>query len=283
LDVLSAIKVISEIEKSSRKREIISPIYNQEYVQSRIDGLICRFSIPKGTPPGWHVFVPDSLKTVKIVREAEYSEIQGYLEILQRVKMVTMYKKGLTYFCIPLKNSQLGLDFKEIVPVRLPSDDVFDFDTINVRYDGSTFWYQEKNILSDIFKASYLRESFRSLLPASQLKYHGLSLEEKSAYAIKMNLDKDILEKLKKDKMEKAVTHGGGKLIGFHEYNTHLKVTFSVDGQEYTSTVRKDDSLEVISSGICLSGEDSKFDLKSLVSVFREKQRKDESGDDDDY
>ena len=46
-------------------------------------------------------------------------------------------------------------------------------------------------------------------------------------------------------------------------------VTFTVDGQTHRSTVHKND-LTVLVAGICLSGEDRKFDLQSLVGVIRE-------------
>jgi hypothetical protein len=51
-----------------------------------------------------------------------------------------------------------------------------------------------------------------------------------------------------------------------------VRVRYRVHGHEYISSVDKDD-LSVQLAGICLSGEDQKFDLSSLVGVLHEGMR----------
>ena len=74
------------------------------------------------------------------------------------------------------------------------------------------------------------------------------------------------------DKIKRALSHGGGEFKSYIERADSYTVTFSLDGEDFSSTIRKDD-FEVVSAGICLSGEDRKFDLQSLVGVVKKGQR----------
>jgi hypothetical protein len=65
--------------------------------------------------------------------------------------------------------------------------------------------------------------------------------------------------------------HAGAELKDYVERKDVYTVTYEVDGQRHVSAVAKKD-LSVQVAGICLSGEDRKFDLHSLVGVIREAQ-----------
>ena len=58
-------------------------------------------------------------------------------------------------------------------------------------------------------------------------------------------------------------------MIDYLERADGIRVTYRVDGADYTTSVNKND-LTVQVAGICLSGEDQNFDLASLVGVLRE-------------
>jgi hypothetical protein len=83
-----------------------------------------------------------------------------------------------------------------------------------------------------------------------------------------------LLEKQKKGTLQEDVEFAGGKFIRFEEKSDHFAVTYTVEGQQFTSRITKDPRRMVISAGLCLAGDDQKFDLKSLVSVIREAQEK---------
>jgi hypothetical protein len=68
-------------------------------------------------------------------------------------------------------------------------------------------------------------------------------------------------------RLRSALRFGGGDLLGFRDRGEFWLVEWLArDGQLHTSAIAKND-LTVISAGICLSGEDQKFDLQSLVGV----------------
>ena len=68
-------------------------------------------------------------------------------------------------------------------------------------------------------------------------------------------------------RLQRALKMGGGELRGFCDRDDYWLVEWtSGSGEHHNSAIAKND-LTVMSAGICLSGEDSNFDLQSLVGV----------------
>ena len=65
-----------------------------------------------------------------------------------------------------------------------------------------------------------------------------------------------------------ALTVGGARLVGYEAGEGILRVTWERDGQRSVALVNA--NLEVVSAGICLSGEDQRFDLASIIGVVNE-------------
>jgi hypothetical protein len=114
------------------------------------------------------------------------------------------------------------------------------------------------------------------MLPPRRLDRPGLTPEQRLAYAAEhVRREHAEIERRKlsdEGRLQTALEHAGARLTGFSEVQDVYRVSYVVDGRRHTSVVRKD-NLAIASAGICLSGEDHKFDLASLVSVLREGQK----------
>jgi hypothetical protein len=274
-DVLNLIKKIGEKEDTLTERVFISPIYGNEYVITRINGLVHKLGISDSVKPGWYKLKARNFKRAKVVGEADFVEIDEYLKLLTKIRMVLVYKNKELYYGVPLKNNIAGFDVSDLIPIFLTSDDqVRAFEKIICGFDGANFWYYQNDITSDPSRTEYLRDSFEKLLRPDKLQYTGLTLEEKIAYTLRFNLDKKARESLKVGSIKSDVEFAGGEFVRFIERNDHYSVTYKIGGQQYTSYVTKDDSHHVLTAGVCLQGHDREYDLTSLITVLREGQRR---------
>ncbi len=73
-------------------------------------------------------------------------------------------------------------------------------------------------------------------------------------------------------RLDTALRTGGGHLRQFQDRGEYYLVEWTTaNGEQHTSAIAKGD-LTVISSGICLSGQDRDFDLQSLVGVIEQRE-----------
>lgn len=271
-DILNLISKIGEKEASLKDKVFISPVFFNTSVAARVSGLIYTFEIPK-LNPGWYAFKPTGTSKARKVKEATMAEIEAYVKPLPKIRAVLTMKKDDVYLAKVDKVNRY-LPTEELHPVLLCDDSVSDFDQVICRFDGANLWYESLDAFNGPAKGEYLREQMLKLTDPDKVRFSGLLFEERSAYALRLALDKKLVEDRKKLVVEADVKHAGGKLIKFVERSDHLSVTYTVDGQQYTSYVSKDPKHQVITAGVCLSGNDQKFDLKSLVTVLREGHRR---------
>jgi hypothetical protein len=144
-----------------------------------------------------------------------------------------------------------------------------------VRFDGARFWFDELESRADLAVAAYLRKAMADMLDPQELTRAGLTEGQRRAYATAFKrraasilADERQLAELR---IKAALAHGGAGLADFAELGQAYRVSFTLDGRRHTSVVRKHD-LSVVTAGICLSGQDGKFDLGSLAGVLREHQ-----------
>jgi hypothetical protein len=272
-NVLDLIAKLGKQESSITEVTFVSPIFHNTQVATRVSGLIHTFEV-KEKEPGWYLFKPSDSKKAKCMGVADQHMVSEYLKYLPKIRVTLALKDKEVFLGLVEKNNNLGIDSKNAVPVILFDDTVSMFDRVICRYDGVGFWFDSLDTLNDPAKADYLRENLTKLVEPEKIKFSGLCFEEKAAYAFRQAIDKKLYEERHKTTLQRAVEHAGGKFIKADERRDFYSVTYSVDGHKYTSYVSKDPIHRVITSGICLAGNDTKFDLKSLITVMREAQKK---------
>ena len=277
-DVLNLIDEIGEKEQKITDLEFVSPIFNNDIVVTNIDGLIYKLKLKDSSRKlglnGWYKIRPIDSDNAEIIGEADIMEREKYLKCLGKLRLTLTLKQDKVFLAIPDKNNKYNISHKELIPVLLYDDSVLDFDRVIARFDGVNVWFESVDLNNDPVKADYLRESLEKFIDPKKIKHPKLTLEEKMSYALRTTFDKRFLEDRKEILLKKDVEHAGGKFVRFVERSDHYSVTYKVDGEQFTSHISKDNHM-VIAAGICLEGNDHRFDLKSLVTVVREaKQRR---------
>lgn len=272
--VLDAISKVASAETALMRSTFVAPVAGNDAVAAYVMGMVYTFSIRPPEKPGWYLFKPSSVKRAEICGDADLPDVEAYLSRLPKVRVAIFRKVGNVYQGMPEKSNGAGLGHTVPVSVFLVDDLADDFDRVVCRHDGVNLWYDRVDPSNDPSKGDHLRKSFAKLSDPKSIRYKGLTFEEKAAYAMRFAMDKDAREKMKTASVRMDVEHAGGRFIGLKEKSDRYEVTYSVDGETYTSFVSKDPARTVISAGICLSGGDRAFDLKSLVTVMREGQRR---------
>lgn len=271
MDILKTIERLGKQENTLTEKVFVSPVFYNRRIITRIEKILYYLDIPK-TKPGWYNFKIIDKKNAQVISLADIHEKQNYLKHLQKTRIILVYKKNEVYFGVPIKGA--GFDLTTLLPIYLCDDSVTDFSKIICRFDGNNLWYDSLDVSGDPAKTDYLNQSLTNLIKPDKIKYKGLSLEEKIAYNIRFEVDVKIKEKLKTDILKQDIEFSGGKYLQSTEKSDHYSVTYEISGHKYTSIISKDHKHQVLTAGICLSGGDTNFDLKSLVSVIREGQNR---------
>lgn len=248
------------------RSEFLAPVCGPR-VTARIGGIACELAV-KDPRPGLFVLKPTSLKEAAIAREATSSETKRYLSLFPKARLVATIAHGPTWFGWPAAPAAKGLKIQGLVPIALGRN-LRRFDTAVVRFDGALFLHEtsERPV-----EAQRLREAFEARRAP---EVAGLVPAERKAFALASEAREENEKSKDERRLERALKAAGAELIGFDEGRGAFTVRYRVDGRRFESVVDARD-LTVVSAGICLSGEDRKFDLTSLVGVMREYVRNEE-------
>jgi hypothetical protein len=273
MDVGKLIDKLAKEEEAFLKRNLLAPVVKGGNVCVRIRGIVCRFTPEDPEFQGWGVFRPVSLHKVKLLERAGKTLVRKYLDQLTSVEIILVDPGGSTRTGVIAHpaGSRVSVDGSVLVHLVEKGER---FRHILARFDGLNFWFERVHPARNPAHAAYLRKSLDEDLEVEALHRPGLVPQEKRLYAELLKLERAQREDPERRRIRTALEHGGARLDSYHHRGGAYNVTFILDGVRHTSTIRSDD-LSVISAGICLDGEDEKFDLQSLVGVLREARQMD--------
>jgi hypothetical protein len=265
------IEKLGEEEKDLlSNREIFSPYFPGAFqIITRIQGIIYRFKIKKREDVGFGIFRPKNRDFAYMKRKANEDEIAEFLEIVPKVKGILVFKTD-TWYCLPQNiNAYAKLGFHDLTPVyNVENAEAFDY--FVGRFVGGNVWFEDLDPNCDFEKVEAIKAAKKTLPRVS-----GLTPEDHMAFELAL---KNVEE-------QEALTLGGRLAMAFEKKGARLESFKELSGnrvevkwiskknQPYTSVVDKR-NLNVVCAGICLAGQDTRFDLDSLIGVVAEGERR---------
>lgn len=278
MDVRKLIDDIAARERELEGTRFVAPCVRGGAVRTRVAGLVATFAPDPADLEGWGVFEAVDRTTARLVEEADLPIVDRYLALLKtRMRFVLGHEvSGRTWSAYPANESdarQRGVGARPAL-VRLVAEDVAGFDVVAARSDGTSWWFDSADRQADPALADYLRASMRELVLPDALRSPGLTPEMRIAYSMSTEQLREFRARMEQARGEArlrgALRLGGGQLVDFRSQDLCWVVEWTTSlGERQTSVVMKDD-LTVVSSGICLSGQDRDFDLESLVGVVEQ-------------
>ncbi len=275
-DPLSLVAKIAQQEQQLIHSSFIAPYSGAGKVRLRLDGIIYELEVDE-CPAGWAIMEVTGSGRASYIKRAPMSLVCNYLSIFPRIRLVFVDQFDKHWWAIAAHNGSNKIELNGPVPVFL-TENAAPFQTAFCRFDGGTFWFESIDRRRDPKIAHELRQAFAREQRPEELHCKGSLPSEKLAYKMRW-LHHHRLSTTKKlddaTRIENALKHAGAELDSFWytDGKQRASVRFKVGEDTHVVEFHPSD-LSIISAGICLSGEDSKFDLSSLIGVLREADEK---------
>jgi hypothetical protein len=272
-DVRKLIEELAGKEERLRAARFVAPCVRGGRVRTRVDGLLCTFAPKPRDWEGWGFFRPLDARTAAVESEATLPLVAEYLGRLPAMRLrLARSLRGRTWLAYPVNESDARQRLGQAKPVsvHLVAEGT-PFETIIARWDGAAWWFEEVDRRADPTQAERLREAAASSIPPGEIRFSGCTPEMRAVYELATRAARELRAKRQEQSDEArlgdALRMGGGRLQQFHDRGDFWLVEWTTaDGERHHSAIGKRD-LTVVSAGICLSDEDEKFDLQSLVGV----------------
>lgn len=289
---------IATQENQLLQTQFLAPCLRGGQLRTKVAGMVYTFIPQPQNFEGWGIFQPVSPKKAKLTQEADLPEISKYLQNFPAIRLFLAHvlreqtnkvlpnqtknvlpnqtknnrSEGQTWLAYPVNESDMHqrTGILKPVPVYLVSDGAA-FETIIARWDGKNWWFEEIDRRAEIEPVEHLKNALKNVIYPKNIGFKGMTPEMRIVYELVAQKTQEFQAEFQQQRDEKllkeALKMGGGTLEEFRERDDYWLVEWTTStGERHSSAISKND-LTVISAGICLSGEDSKFDLQSLVGV----------------
>ncbi len=281
-DIRDLLNRLASEEENLRSRRFVAPCVGGSRVRTSVAGLLYTFEPRPRDFEGWGIFRPVSEREAEVVEEAGLARVTEYLGLFPLMRLRLGYGlRGATWIAYPANESDAWQRFPSQqvrpVPVHLVAEGQ-EFEQVVARNVGGSWWFEEIDRRASPLEAEGLREALRGGVAPEGVSLKGLTPEMRACYSLvfrrvelerERELQREQRRRGSRDeaRLRGALRFGGGDLRGFRDRGDYWLVEWTTrNGELHTSAISKSD-LTVISAGICLSGEDQKFDLQSLVGV----------------
>lgn len=281
-DIRELLKRVAAEEEMLRSGLFLAPCVRGGRVRAQVSGLVYTFAPRPRQFEGWGIFQPVSEGEARLVEEAAVQRVAEYLKLFPQVRLRLCHRlhhSAWLAFAVNEGEARIPSLQQSAEPVLLHLvTDGEEFEQVLARSFGGAWWFEGVDRRASPQEARGLREALRGRVAPRELNLKGLTPEMRACYSLVFRREELEGERRRgrgqrrlaerdEARLRTALRFGGGELQGFRDRGEFWLVEWLArDGQLHTSAIAKD-GLTVISAGICLSGEDQKFDLQSLVGV----------------
>jgi hypothetical protein len=261
---LSLIAALARDEAALRGLEFLAPLTQAGRARLRLRGLICELTVA-GARAGWWLCRARDIRHAEIIGEALPWQCGDYLALWPELRLVLLEPLDHgDWLALPYNASDAAQRFGLAGPivVRLVEGGQ-PFERIVGRVEGRTLWYDAPDRRADPAKAEALRAALAGGREVREIA--GLGEGERAAYVLLLNR---YAQQHTDRQLRAALAIGGASLVGYEMAGAVLRVTWERDGQRSVTLLTLE--LAVVSAGVCLSGQDQRFDLASIVGVVRD-------------
>jgi hypothetical protein len=268
---LNLIDALAHDEAALRGQAFLAPLLGHSRARIRVRGLVYELDVLEARAGWWICRMLDARRAIP-VDAAEPWQRGEYLALWPALRLVLVEPlRGDDWVAMPFNPSDAfqRFAFRGPLVVRLVEGGQ-PFERVIGRVEGATIWYDELDRRADLAMAEQLRDALA--VCQATLTLGGIGVGERAAYALLTERRVAAAQAREAQRAERrlrdALMVGGARLVGYEAGAGVLRVTWERDGRRSVTLV--DANLEVVSAGICLSGEDQRFDLASIISVVGE-------------